>query len=250
MKEKSTDRWIPCCHYDSWDKDTQVVYLKRRLRLLMRAMAKQQNLYDAQARMFRILEQERRDSQQELEKKNSQLMEMSRKLEISRKELETTVKQRTKKLEQKSLKLLQYARELRQSNIALDVLLRKKDMDINRAVRELSDNLRDQILPDIVKLQEMSRKKEQQELISRVLLKIQAGFPDSCVNDKNAWCTCLSQREAIVARIISEGKNCEEASELLKVSVRTVNSHCYNIRKKLNVPKNTRLREYLNQVNS
>ncbi len=254
MKGKSPDNttcdWILCNHYDSWDKDTQILYLKSRLKFFIQSMVKQQSLYDAQNRMLRTLERERRDSQQELEKKNAKLMKMSQKLEKYQKELEATVKERTKKLEQKSLKLLEYARELTQSNIALDVLLKKKDKDLNIVVRELSDNLSDQILPDIVKLHEMSRNREQQSLISRVILKLQAGFADGCINNKNPWSTCLSQREATVAKIISEGKNCEEAAELLKVSVRTVNSHCYNIRKKLNVPQNTRLREYLNQVHS
>ncbi len=57
----------------------------------------------------------------------------------------------------------------------------------------------------------------------------------------------LSDREAVVARLISQGRTCREAADFLGISLRGVQSHCYNIRRKLGLSRKVRLRDYLRQ---
>jgi DNA-binding NarL/FixJ family response regulator len=65
----------------------------------------------------------------------------------------------------------------------------------------------------------------------------------------------LSHREIAVLRLLAEGKSSRQISDLLFISVATVNTHRHNIRRKLNLKTNAELikyalqRGYLKQTN-
>jgi DNA-binding NarL/FixJ family response regulator len=54
----------------------------------------------------------------------------------------------------------------------------------------------------------------------------------------------LTKREALVLRLLSEGKSSREISEFLFISIHTVNCHRSNIKKKLNLRKTADLVRY------
>lgn len=245
FSDKPSDNLRFCNHYASWDKDTRILYLEQRLAFLVQSMVKQESLHSAQARMLRILEQERKESQRKLEERNSELTSLSRKLQNSQKELEALVKQRTEKLESKSLKLAQYARELKRTNITLDIMLKKKDNDARKLLQTSLDDLRSQILPDIDRLANLVQDKKQKSLVLRIFKRLKIFNTSQC---DNSWSTCLSGREAQVADLISQSKTHSQVADILGVSIRTVNAHTNKIRKKLNVPHNIRLKDFLEEI--
>jgi DNA-binding NarL/FixJ family response regulator len=62
--------------------------------------------------------------------------------------------------------------------------------------------------------------------------------------DRNKPKNPLTKREALVLKLLSEGKSSREIAELLFISIHTVNCHRSNIKKKLNLRKTADLVRY------
>lgn len=156
----------------------------------------------------------------------------------ARKESEALLKLR----EEESLTL---ARNLEEANIALRVVLARRDEDQKMLEEKIQTNVNEIILPFIRSLNRTNiedRDRHYLELLESNLKSILSPF----VKNVSGIFPSLSPKEKQIAEMIRQGKNSKEIASMLGASVATVNTHRNNIRKKLNIRKQkTNLRSYL-----
>ena len=153
-------------------------------------------------------------------------------------ELEQRVYERTKELEIKT-------KNLEEINIAMKVLLKKRDEDKKDIEDNVLTNIRKLIEPYFEKLRKTELDSRQkaflnimesnfQEITSQFTRKISLGELN------------LTQAEIQIANLIRQGNSSKEIAEIINISVRTVNTHRRNIRKKIGLnKKRVNLRSYL-----
>ncbi len=103
-------------------------------------------------------------------------------------------------------------------------------------------------MPVLEGIKKSADNEEQHRLADQAMDMVQAAAPGAAPGaapQDSHDLLSLSGRETDIARLISQGCSCRETAELLGVSVRSVQSHCYNIRKKLGLTRNIRLKNYL-----
>ena len=149
-------------------------------------------------------------------------------------ELEEKVKDRTASLED--------------VNTALRVLVKKKDEDRIFFEKEIIVNLKKIVEPNLTKLNNCDLNTAQQKLVDQLNQKINdvlLPFADQMrFKDYN-----FTFSEIQVAKLIQNGKRSKDISELLNISIRTVETHRRNIRKKLNISnKDINLWSYLMSI--
>jgi PAS domain S-box-containing protein len=153
-------------------------------------------------------------------------------------ELEQRVYERTKELEIKT-------KNLEEINIAMKVLLKKREEDKKDIEDNVLTNIRKLIEPYFEKLRKTELDSRQkaflnimesnfQEITSQFTRKISLGELN------------LTQAEIQIANLIRQGNSSKEIAEIINISVRTVNTHRRNIRKKIGLnKKRVNLRSYL-----
>ncbi|TVQ96073.1 MAG: hypothetical protein EA399_16485 [Desulfovibrionales bacterium] len=238
-----------CPEYEQWDLETKIKHLERRAQLFVQRRIKQQRLEEIQRCILRSLQQELHVALQREQEQNHKLKQLSEELAQANEHLERKVLERTKELETKNVTLKTQLEQLREADITLDLLLQKNDHDRRKLIQHLAAQWRDEVLDDLRAVREQSKHRPTRMRIDQVLAKVQAAFPH-LENQDHAWCTCLSVREATVARLLAQGKSCRQVAAELDIAARSVNSHCYSIRKKLNVPGHIRLKDYLRKARS
>jgi PAS domain S-box-containing protein len=142
-------------------------------------------------------------------------------------------------------KLIMRARELRESNIALKVLLKQRESDKGELEENILSNVKHLIMPYIEKLKKNRSMSDElsylnilesnlKEIISPFAFKLSSNYLD------------LTPREIQIASLIKDGKQDKEISEILNISIDTVQFHRKNIRKKLGIyGKGKNLRAFL-----
>ncbi len=133
-------------------------------------------------------------------------------------ELELKVKKRTENLEE--------------ANTALKVLLKKREEDKVEIEEKMLLNVKELVLPffeKLIKSDLAEKQKGYAEIMTFNLNNIISPF----VKELSSKYLNLTTAEIRVANIIRQGKSAKEISEMLNIAIRTVNTHCYNIRKKL-----------------
>lgn len=141
------------------------------------------------------------------------------------KKVEAALQERKKQLE------LQ-AGHLEEINTALNVLLKKREGDRKKMEENIMANIKELIMPCI----EMIRKNKLDHRTSMLIDTI-----ESCINDitspfSNTLSSSyvrLTPREVLVASLLREGKATKEVADLMNTSVRGIEFHRENIRKKL-----------------
>ena len=189
----------------------------------------------------------------------SQRKEYEEKLENLNKELALRVKERTEDLEKVNEQLkkeiserIQTGEELKtkkntleELNAALRVLLDKRDQDRKELAQNVVYNVKELVLPNVEKLMQSPLDQQQREYLKIV---------NSNLNDiispfgrtLSLTSLNLTPREIYIANLIREGKTTKEIAELMHLSVRTIDSHRDNIRKKLGLKsKKANLRSHL-----
>ena len=159
-------------------------------------------------------------------------------LERARKELERQVEERTRELKIKS-------ETLEETNTALKVLLQMRERDRKELEQTVLLNVRQLAEPHLEKLRSSRLDQEQKEHVDilassleEILLPLSR---DLMVNEPH-----LTAGEARIANLIKHGKSSKEISEIMKLSIKTVETHRHNIRAKLKLEKHkTNLRSYL-----
>jgi len=156
-----------------------------------------------------------------------------------RKQLEQELIKAKKDLENKNI-------ELQEMNSALKVLLKKREGDQKEFEEKMISNLKILILPYLEKLKSCS---EQQKMTLANIIQthiddILSPFSRSLnVNYSN-----LTNRDIMIADLIQQGKSTKEIAILLNLSIGSVNTQRYRIRRKLNLTKKNNLQIYLSSL--
>ncbi|MFO7963667.1 MAG: LuxR C-terminal-related transcriptional regulator [Desulfobacterales bacterium] len=156
------------------------------------------------------------------------------KLRKAYQELEETVEQRTA--------------HLHEANIALKVLLEKRDADKAELEEKVALNLRNLVLPTLEKLRKISPKKRQKAYLDILENNIEH-IMSPLMQKLSTYHLSLSPMEIQVADLITQGKVNKEIADILNLSLRTIEFHRRNIRAKLGIThKKVNLRTFLRSV--
>jgi PAS domain S-box-containing protein len=137
------------------------------------------------------------------------------------------------------------AKNLEEANIALRVVLSRRDEDQKMLEEKIQSNVNEIILPFIRSLNRINvanRDRHYLDLLESNLKSILSPF----VKNMSGKYPNLTPKEMQIAEMIRQGENSKDIADMLGTSVATVNTHRNNIRKKLNVRKQkTNLRSHL-----
>ena len=141
--------------------------------------------------------------------------------------------------------LKNFAENLEDTNIALRVLMNKRNEDQKDFEEKLQVNINDLVIPYLTRLNKKDlddRSKNYLSVLESNLSNILSPFMrDFRSSQKN-----LTPQEIQIVDLIMKGKNTKEIADMLNASVNTVATHRNNIRKKLNLRKSKiNLRSYL-----
>ncbi len=155
-----------------------------------------------------------------------------------RKQVERALKEREKELEIGS-------QRLEETNIALNVLLKKKEEDKTELEDKVLLNVDQLIVPYLEKLKKTGVDEKQKIYISILESNLQE-IISTFSHRLSSHLLNFTPAEIQVANLLRQGKTNKEISELLHSSPRTIAFHRENIRKKLRlVNKKTNLKSFL-----
>jgi PAS domain S-box-containing protein len=140
------------------------------------------------------------------------------------------------------------SRSLEETNAALRVLLKHREKDNAELEEKVFYNIKERVLPYIERLK-MSRSKDGEivDIIESNLNDILSPF----IKGMMAKYANFTPKEIQIADLMKKGKTTKEISQILNLSVRTVDIHRYNIRRKLNITnKKVNLQSYLLSLSS
>jgi PAS domain S-box-containing protein len=180
------------------------------------------------------LERRVRERTEDLEKTNTALRG-----EIEeRRQIEKILKQRERELKGKSLRL-------EETNAALKVLLRHREVDRTEHEETILMNVRELVHPYIEKVKKLRLTETQAayiHIIETNLNQIVSPF----LRNLTSKHLNLTPREIQIADLIKEGKTTKEIADFLSVSIKTIDYHRDNIRDKLGLKRRkANLRSYL-----
>ncbi len=164
-----------------------------------------------------------------LEKQNllRQLIEQNLKL----KEAETAILQARVDLEKQ---VKERTIELEETNIALKVLLKKREQDKSTLEQQIVTNITNLIEPYLLKMAE-SRLNNQQQVLLDILKSNLRELTSQFTNNLSSRLIRLTPAEIQVANLVRQGKRTKEIAEVMNLSPGTISIHRKNIRKKLDL---------------
>jgi PAS domain S-box-containing protein len=180
---------------------------------------------------YKQMEQQLRNSQQDLERKIQErtaellLSNKNLKQEINvRKQTESVLRSREQELEKGRL-------ELEEMNTTLMVLLKKMEENKSDIEEHIISNIRNFILPSLRKLMESGLAETQSGYLGTIEMQLK-DIASTFSNDFSSQYFCLTPTENQVASLIKEGKSSKEIAAILRISLNTVLTHRHNIRRK------------------
>jgi len=155
-----------------------------------------------------------------------------------RKKAEEALKKRENELEIKT-------HTLEEANIALKVLLKRREEDKSELEEKILLNIKELVVPYLEKLKKGISDEKQKTHIS-ILESNLNDIISSFSHKLSSKFLNFTPTEIQVANLLRQGRTSKEIAELLNSSPKTVASHRENIRKKLGLRnKKTNLRSYL-----
>jgi PAS domain S-box-containing protein len=155
-----------------------------------------------------------------------------------RKKTEEALKERERELEIKT-------HNLGEANIALKVLLKRRDEDKTELEDKILLNIKELVIPYLEKLKK-NRLDEKQEAYVNILESNLNDITSSFSHRLSSKYMNFTPTEIQIANLLRQGKTNKEIAELLNSSSRTIAFHRENIRKKLGLKnKKTNLKSYL-----
>ncbi|MEJ2724850.1 MAG: LuxR C-terminal-related transcriptional regulator [Deltaproteobacteria bacterium] len=155
-----------------------------------------------------------------------------------RKQAEEALKAREKELQVKTI-------NLEEANTALKVLLDKRDEDRKELEEKVKSNMKWMVLPYLEKLKRSSLN-QTQEAYANILERLLSDVVSPFTHKLSTQHWNLTPTEIQVAHHIKDGKTTKEIAELLNSSMRAVEFHRENLRKKLGLKnKKINLRSHL-----
>jgi PAS domain S-box-containing protein len=160
------------------------------------------------------------------------IKEQERELQGIRNDLEKQVYERTKELVKANKELKERSNHLKELNIALEVLLQKRENDKKGLGEQVLSNVKMLIEPCIEKLKNSLNSqglKTTVEILEKNLKDIISPFSLTLSSTR---CN-LTPTEIEIANYIKEGKKTKDIAQLMNVSEGTIKVHREHIRKKL-----------------
>lgn len=174
-----------------------------------------------------------RDITEEFKARNA-LKKSEEELRMARDTLEKLVKARTRDLRKANQALEEKKRSIEEANIALCVLLNKKEEAQKQAEEKMLVSIKDLILPLVTKMK-LGRltysQKAYLDVIESNLNNILAPF----AVDINSKYYKLTPTEIQIANLVREGKTTKEIANLLSLAMSTVHTHRDHVRVKLGI---------------
>jgi PAS domain S-box-containing protein len=146
----------------------------------------------------------------------------------------TERKQAEEALREKEAGLRAKARELREVNKALRVLMKQRNEDRSELETKVLANVKELVVPYVDKLKK-SRLDTRQMTYLRILQSNLNDIVSPFVHRLSSKYLELTPTEIQVAELVKEGKTTNEIAELLNSSKRTIESHRQGIRIKLGI---------------
>lgn len=152
------------------------------------------------------------------------------------------------KLINKKATLQEKAQTLEETNIALNVLLKKREDDRAAIEERVSANMGELISPYLKRLVQTRLDADQKAIVDTIqsnLRHITSGF----MLKLSSKAFNLSPAELKVANLIRQGKRSKEIADFLSISVQTVKNHRHKIREKIGIKnKKVGLASYLSSL--
>lgn len=161
---------------------------------------------------------EKQNLLRQLIEQNLKLKEAETALRQARADLEKLVKERTVELEE--------------TNIALKVLLKKREQDKSALEQQIVTNITNLVEPYLLKLAE-SRLHDQQQVLVDILKANLRELTSLFTNNLSSRLIRLTPAEIQVANLVRQGKRTKEIAEVMHLAPGTISIHRKNIRKKL-----------------
>ena len=163
-------------------------------------------------------------------------------------ELEKLVSKRTAELRAANKELEIKKNNLEEANVAMKVLLERREKDKADLEEALLFNIKTLVMPYIEKLM-MSDLNETQNAIAEILEANLNEVISPFSGRLSAQYIGLTPQELKVANLIRQGKTSKEIADLFFVSTRTIESHRENIREKMGLKnKKANLRTHLSAL--
>jgi PAS domain S-box-containing protein len=167
-----------------------------------------------------------RDITDEFKVRND-LIKSERKLRIARDTLEKRVKERTRELRKAN-------QDLEETNIALRVLLNKKDEAQKELEERMLVNIQDLIMPLLTKMRLGPLAPSQKTYLDVIESNLNNVIAPFAVNISSKYHK-LTPAEIQIANLVREGKTTKEIANLLSLAMSTIHTHRDNIRVKLGI---------------
>ena len=176
-----------------------------------------------------------------VEKRTAELANVNRNLReqiIQRKYAWDKLKQKEKELKNKTI-------ELRETNTALNVLLKRREIDKEEVEEKVVSNVKALIQPYLKKLKK-TKLTSTQDVYLNILQSNLGDILSPFLRNLAVRYSGLTPKEIEVGQLVKEGRNTKEIAELLDTTKRAVEFHRHSLREKLGL-KNTKanLRAYL-----
>ncbi|MBN1546027.1 MAG: PAS domain S-box protein [Syntrophaceae bacterium] len=137
------------------------------------------------------------------------------------------------------------SQSLEEVNVALKVLLKQREQDKEELENNILANIEKMIMPYIDKLKSSDLPSREASYVGIVELLLN-DMTSPFANKLSAKFLKLTSKEMEIANLVKEGKSTREIAEIMHSTVRAIEFHRDNIRKKLGLKKSDRnLRSYL-----
>ncbi|MFZ4441252.1 MAG: PAS domain S-box protein [Syntrophales bacterium] len=141
--------------------------------------------------------------------------------------------------------LVAESQRLEETNTALRVILQRKEEDQKEIERKIATNIRKLVLPNIEKLRGLKLNDLQANCLETVSYNLQQ-VTSPFLQNLAACFADFTPREIQVANMIRQGKTSKEIAAIFNSSIRSVDFHRDNIRKKLDLSnQKSNLRTFL-----
>jgi DNA-binding CsgD family transcriptional regulator len=157
----------------------------------------------------------------------------------------TELKLAEESLRKSKKQLILQKKDLEESNIALKVLLKQRELDRVDLEQKVLGNIKELVFPYVEKLKNSQLNKNQKamlDIIEKHLKDIVSPF----LKRVSALNNILTPQELQIATLIKDGKSSKEIASMLNISLSTINFHRKNLRIKFGLTnKQSNLRSYL-----
>ncbi len=143
----------------------------------------------------------------------------------------TDLKEKERLILEKEKKIQQYAEKLEKVNAALEVLLERRNHQLEKFRETVLQNFSKTILPELEQLKRSLKRDVNQKAVSHIIKSIALILSPDTLDITSAKYG-LTRTEIKVAVMVRNGMTSDEIAEQMNVSANTVGFHRKNLRKK------------------